>query len=324
MTGKSVAAALTMVLGLAVQAAADGPNPDWVRFAGLDGARDLSGRYDLTLFGRPGEAVLDDQGFQFQLYHTAAEGQSGSTANGRVQLVTWSPANHVMTEGDLTIWAIFPVPGGQTQGDGVSFGSRKCVLTFTSDAGGFSGDCAGEPLHGTRRVPPPVAISDISTDWLAAHNTARTDAGSPALQWDAALAAKAKGYATLMAQKGTENDNCTYGHNLYGYDLDVSQYGENIGASYATEKTPAAVIQSFVAERKDFDTATCTCRPGTVCLHYTQVISQWSTKLGCGHAACRDDMGTWYLYVCNYQGPGNMRLPSGSYRKPSPQLTCRQ
>ena len=53
----------------------------------------------------------------------------------------------------------------------------------------------------------------------------------------------------------------------------------------------------------DRDTHTCNAPPGSVCGHFTQVVSTYSTHVGCGRARCK----TAEVWVCNYAPPGNYK-----------------
>ena len=174
---------------------------------------------------------------------------------------------------------------------------------------------ASAPVATTPTMPATFTpVAKTSQAWLDAHNKHRRAVKSPDIQWSETLAQKAQSYANLMAAKGPAS-GCTYNHNLYGYSLDMSTFGENIGAALAPspgkDKSADEVVQSFADEKPNFDPATSRCKPGTVCQHYTQVVSQLSTAVGCGQAACNAGGYTTVMYVCNYTAPGNQMTPNG-------------
>ena len=131
----------------------------------------------------------------------------------------------------------------------------------------------------------------------AAHNAARaavTPATSPAippLVWSSALAATAQAWA----------DRCTFQHS-------AGKYGENLYASAGQDVSPAAVVDSWVGEAKDYDYAANEC--SGVCGHYTQVVWRDSAQLGCAVTSCTKNspfsgFPEWQIWVCNYDPPGN-------------------
>jgi hypothetical protein len=137
----------------------------------------------------------------------------------------------------------------------------------------------------------PVDVAGIT----AAHNAARAavmppaDPAIPPLVWSGAVADVAQAWA----------DHCTFMHS-------GGMYGENIYAS-TNAATAQAVVDAWVAEARGYDYATDTCS-GT-CGHYTQVVWRDSARLGCGVASCTQSSpfggGSWQLWVCNYDPPGN-------------------
>lgn len=212
---------------------------------------------------------------------------------------------------------------GMVMGKMVQSGKNFYRVRFTdtkTDACNAGEYCVPEAqlTPGAAAAPAPAAvfapIPKTPQSWLDAHNAHRKTMKTPDLKWSTELATKAQGYASLLASKGT-NAGCVYDHDLHGYKIDKSVYGENIGASMAkspgVDKTPAAIIQSFMEEKPLFNPATSKCLPGQVCQHYTQVISQQSTEVGCGEAMCTSDGYSTMMYVCNYKGPGNIMTTNG-------------
>jgi pathogenesis-related protein 1 len=129
-----------------------------------------------------------------------------------------------------------------------------------------------------------------------AHNAARAAVMPaatpeiPPLSWDGTVADYAQSWAS----------GCQFMHS-------GGQYGENIYASTA-DTAPPDVVAAWVAEDADYDYATNTCT--NVCGHYTQVVWRDSVHLGCGVANCTTGSpfggsGSWQLYVCDYDPPGN-------------------
>jgi len=132
--------------------------------------------------------------------------------------------------------------------------------------------------------PPPMS------GMLAAHNAARREAGVPALNWTATLAASAGRWADTL--RGQE---CRMRHSSGG------NVGENLAWASGQRLSPAQVVGMWMSERRDFDAARNTCAPGKVCGHYTQVVWRDTTQVGCAMARC----GNSEVWVCQYAPPGN-------------------
>lgn len=86
--------------------------------------------------------------------------------------------------------------------------------------------------------------------------------------------------------------------------------GENI---YVTTGSLSyeAVVRSWYDEVKDYNYYCNSCKPGKVCGHYTQVVWDKTTKVGCAVELCPTihNLG-WrnaYLVMCTYNPAGNIR-----------------
>lgn len=139
---------------------------------------------------------------------------------------------------------------------------------------------------------------------LAAHNRWRRQIGTAPLVWSRSAAQVAQAWADELARR-----DCRIGHSP-GNDRRMT-WGENIysywrGGRYeGWRKTPEFVVDRWVSEAQWYDRASNTCRApqGEVCGHFTQVVSTYSTHVGCGRARC----ATAEVWVCNYAPPGNYR-----------------
>ena len=123
---------------------------------------------------------------------------------------------------------------------------------------------------------------------LDAHNSARERVGSPPLAWSPALASDARRWA----------DQLLATHNFAHQPDDP--YGENLFIISGGTVTPAEVVQTWVAERGDYDPDTNRC--AGVCGHYTQVVWRTTRAVGCGMAYD----GYRQIWVCEYDPPGNV------------------
>jgi uncharacterized protein YkwD len=123
---------------------------------------------------------------------------------------------------------------------------------------------------------------------LDAHNSARAHVGSPPLMWSRALASDARRWADQLLATHT-----------FAQQPD-DPHGENLFIMSGGTVTPAEVVQTWVAERGDYDPDTNVC--AGVCQHYTQVVWRTTRAVGCGMAFD----GNRQVWVCEYDPPGNV------------------
>lgn len=146
-------------------------------------------------------------------------------------------------------------------------------------------------------VPQPASADERA--FLSLHNAARAEVGVPALTWSSALSADATAWAETLADRG-----CTLDHS-------GAPYGENIFKQWSNDPdvrgTPEHAVTWWVDEQEYYDHETNTCEPGEVCGHYTQLVWETTTTVGCGAAMCTDDEGyVTDLFVCRYAPIGNI------------------
>lgn len=140
---------------------------------------------------------------------------------------------------------------------------------------------------------------------LEAHNRWRTQVGTPPLGWSRAAAQVAQQWADELAQSYDckirhspgEERQMTWGENIYSYWRG--------GAYEGYRKVPEFVVDRWAGEGQWYDHASNTCNAprGSVCGHFTQVVSTYSTHVGCGRSRCKSAE----VWVCNYSPPGNYR-----------------
>lgn len=150
-----------------------------------------------------------------------------------------------------------------------------------------TGLCAEKPEE-------PDALVGITNG----HNVVRSNeaASLSPLVWDSDIASVAQAYA----------EQCVYAHNSLRNEQYGSVLGENMYASTG-DVTADRVVSSWAREKQDYDYKTNSC--SGICGHYTQMIWDTSTRLGCGFAYCPDlQIGSytgWNIVVCNYNPAGN-------------------
>jgi pathogenesis-related protein 1 len=167
------------------------------------------------------------------------------------------------------------------------------VVVLSACGGGGDGD----PDLGSVDEEPPQLVGIV-----AEHNSVRGAHGVGPLVWDPQLAAIAQQWAHRCV------DNA-YPPGLIDHNPDRSDdypgsVGENIyGTSGSTVSGPGVVIY-WAAEEADYDYDSNTCTENEVCGHYTQIVWENTTKVGCAVASCP---GLTYstVVVCNYSPAGN-------------------
>ncbi|GLJ26848.1 hypothetical protein SUGI_0524580 [Cryptomeria japonica] len=133
------------------------------------------------------------------------------------------------------------------------------------------------------------AGQDLQTQYLSAHNNARSQVGFGPLVWDDTVATYAQNYANQrMADCAMQHSN--------------GQYGENLFWGRGMEYTPADAVSLWVNEKINYDYNSNSCAQGKVCGHYTQVVWRNSQKLGCARVKCNN--GAIFI-TCNYDPRGN-------------------
>lgn len=138
------------------------------------------------------------------------------------------------------------------------------------------------PLPNPIPIPPQDSADNaIIKELLDYHNTKRCAHNAPSLTWSDTLAAQATGHAK----------NCVFAHDA------SANAGENLAIGFPTN---IAAMSAWYDEVKDYDFSRGTFSPATG--HFTQMVWQNSSELGCGIAECRQGS---YL-VCRYLPAGNV------------------
>lgn len=172
--------------------------------------------------------------------------------------------------------------------------------------------------HPTQQQPIPNSQKSVSRNsyrpvWsqemLNAHNRWRQQTGVPPLTWSEDLAKQAQSWANHLA-----NDNFKL------YHRPNNPYGENLTWAAYQQLSPTQVVDMWGNEVKDYDYERNQC--SGVCGHYTQLVWQKTTEVGCALVRSKHQE----VWVCNYNPPGNYRgqKPYQAIIKPNNSLHQKQ
>jgi len=149
-------------------------------------------------------------------------------------------------------------------------------------------------LVGCSETLNPLDAYDSKNDTPSAavnrHNEIRAERYSGhKLVWSDELATSAQAHADYLADTDTfEHSSSSYGENLSG---------SSMGHSFVS------AINNWYEEKSDFNPNTKACYGAwDECGHYTQMIWQETTEVGCGKSSTKLG-GT--IVVCQYNPPGN-------------------
>ena len=138
--------------------------------------------------------------------------------------------------------------------------------------------------------------SEVAQVMLKEHNKWRAELGIAPLKWSNELAKYAQEWADQLGKKG-----CNLEHRPRSGAF-AQKYGENIYMGYkGYHATAKHAVDSWASEKKYFNFKTLGW-DWRKCGHYTQIIWEKSTEVGCAQYQCPDGKVVW---VCNYNPPGN-------------------
>jgi Cysteine-rich secretory protein family len=145
---------------------------------------------------------------------------------------------------------------------------------------------------------------------LDIHNKARAEVGVAPLVWNCKLA----DYAQRWVNKDVWNHSS---NQELSQIIPGSRSGENLAvAAPATQPIATIGPLDWLAEKKFWNNKAGQCKAGKVCTHYTQVVWQKTTQIGCGLNRKSNAMGSQWsqnaLYLsCIYNPAGNFADAAG-------------
>ena len=142
-------------------------------------------------------------------------------------------------------------------------------------------------------APQESNNTDFVNTILAIHNRERAAVGVPPLIWSDSLAAGAKDWAEHLA---------TLNQMVHSTDM---SYGENLAGLTHGGDTTAPMVESWVAEKKNWHGGSLTEENFNQVGHYTQMVLRNAKQVGCGQAT-----GSVNDYlVCRYSVSQSLGAP---------------
>ncbi len=191
-------------------------------------------------------------------------------------------------------------------------------LLVTFLLGGVSAQNEDEKTLGLEAKPAQEELSQPTTDFgkkvLEQHNLYRGIAGIPLMRWNPTIAASAQNWANRL--KSYQNCNMQHSSNSLRSNIASFRYiGENLywyynsGGAQVSGQSGIDATDAWYSEIADFQYSA----RGVVCPkrgkrdqigHFTQLMWDKSTHLGCGAASC----GNSVVVVCQYGPGGNFNM----------------
>ncbi len=136
---------------------------------------------------------------------------------------------------------------------------------------------------------PEDEVNEIAEQFLESHNPYRDEVGVANLAWSDELAESATEWAEELAR------TCAFKHS-------TGNYGENLWKGTSGAFSIKQVVDSWGSEKENYNYSDNSCAEGEVCGHYTQIVWEATTEVGCGTASCDG----WDIWVCQYTPQGNI------------------
>jgi uncharacterized protein YkwD len=160
-----------------------------------------------------------------------------------------------------------------------------------------------------------VSTGDFNHDILEAHNVVRTYAGLAPLTWHDGLAAKANQRADELVRGGCYIRHTSTGRRMHEHGF--YYLGENLYKVINMEPTGVDIVDAWYAEIEDYTYG----RVGDSCVrgrcwhrsqppctvgHFTQVMWQSSSQIGCARRECYGQPKRTFVALCYYGEGGNI------------------
>lgn len=141
-------------------------------------------------------------------------------------------------------------------------------------------------------LPTIFLAQNSPDDFRNAHNRVRDTVSVelPCLEWNTTLQEYAQSYAN------NQSSNCQLMLSNSKY------YGENLFIGTPASYSAVDAVNAWAAEKQYYNYDTDTCMTGQACGHYTQLVWNTTTSVGCARVPCVN--GSVFI-TCNYYPPGN-------------------
>lgn len=157
-----------------------------------------------------------------------------------------------------------------------------------------------EDLISTPEKPKSEPTFDYNL-MLSAHNIIRKNVGIAPLIYSKTLAEDAQLWSQKLKEDGCEmkhDPNTPYGENLYWVELTGDTTDNLI-------ETPKAIVTAWAEEKNYYNYEDNTCDKNKQCGHYTQLVWEDTTEVGCGVSVCFGKNSQKEIWVCRYNPAGN-------------------
>jgi len=148
-----------------------------------------------------------------------------------------------------------------------------------------------------------------------AHNDLRKKYKAAPLKYSSSLEKAALKWAEKLKKDGcgmvhSHGKVGPYGENLYWASPKKRANTKDANGKWIWHNSlqkvkEAAVVQAWYDEVQWYDYETNRCEEGQMCGHFTQVVWNTTTELGCAAMACDDRSQVW---VCEYAPAGNVSI----------------
>lgn len=141
-----------------------------------------------------------------------------------------------------------------------------------------------------------LSESEVNTI-LDIHAASRKAVGLDPMTWSTEVAESAQRWADVLS-----NDHC--GQLIHSSSDFRNGYGENLSLGWGSLGAERAVTL-WADEVNYYNYDANSCQSGQQCGHYTQMVWENSTEIGCAKAVCTQGGASYEVWVCQYNPAGN-------------------